>query len=78
MRNDSKAQLQHGGGQLSAGQGGLSLPVWHQEVVPFVLPRRAVSRQRGSCGDQSSWAASVGKGRCLGEETSCSQIFLPG
>lgn len=31
-----------------------------------------------SCEDRSSCLASVGKGKCLGEETSCSQIFLPG
>ena len=76
--NDCRAQLQHGGGQLSAGRGDLSLRVWHQEAVPFLLPGRAASWQRGSCGDRTSWPASVGKGRCLGEETLRSQIFLPG
>lgn len=43
MGNEYRAQLQDGGRQLSAGQGDFSLCVWHEEVVPFLLSKRAVS-----------------------------------
>lgn len=50
MGNNYRAQLQHGGGWLSARQGDLSLCVWHQEVVSFLLLRRAASWQGAPAG----------------------------